>query len=210
MSTAPHEAGPGLPRAAPSVRIRNPGSVEDPRTAGFGATIGSTSPNDRGSSVTPDRRSLGIASRRLRREHRQLDPRLRRRIAAAEPPPGPLERILELVRDALLERDDRVVGDLDVLRADLGAALRDVAVPDPAGVLQVLAPVGVVHRVHLEAGRPDEIARAHERPLGLVVAQDVADVLAQEALDAFPILLDPLDVLLLPAPILLGLVGGPP
>ena len=34
----------------------------------------------------------------------------------------------------------------------------------------------------------------------LVVAEDVADVLAQEALDALPELLDPLDVLLLPAP----------
>ena len=42
---------------------------------------------------------------------------------------------------------------------------------------------------------------------GLVVAQDVADVLAQEALDALAEFLDPLDVLLLPAPLLLGHVG---
>ena len=43
----------------------------------------------------------------------------------------------------------------------------------------------------------------------LVVAEDVADVLAEEALDALPELLDPLDVLLLPAPVSLGLsVGG--
>ena len=94
-----------------------------------------------------------------------------------------------------------------MLRADLGAALRDVAVADPAAVLEVLAPVGLVDRVHLQAGRPDEEARAHERLLGLVVAQDVADVLAQEALDALAVFLDPLDVLLLPAPVLLRDVG---
>ena len=41
--------------------------------------------------------------------------------------------------------------------------------------------------------------------LRLVVAQHVADVLAQEALDALAELLDALDVLLLPAPRLLRL-----
>jgi hypothetical protein len=56
--------------------------------------------------------------------------------------------------------------------------------------------------VHLEARRADEEPRPEERPLDLVVPQDVADVLAQEALDALPELLDPLDVLLLPAPVL--------
>ena len=36
------------------------------------------------------------------------------------------------IDDALLERNDRVVGDGDPFRAHLRAALRDVAVPDPA------------------------------------------------------------------------------
>src|SRR5260221_13234523 len=181
MRTAPQDAGPGLPRAAPSVRMRKPGLFAGHRSTGFVAATGSTRPNDKGSSVTPDDRSLGIAVGRSR-EHRQLDPRPGRRLAAAKLPQGPLERVGELVGDALLQGDYRVVGDLDVLRADFGAALREVAVADPPGVLQVLAPVGVVHRVHLEAGGPHEVPRAHERPLGLVVAEDVADVLTEEAL----------------------------
>src|ERR1700685_2814835 len=57
-----------------------------------------------------------------------------------EPPSG----------DALLHRDDRVVGDLDVLGADLGAALGDVAVPEAEVVLRDVAPVGFVGRVHLK------------------------------------------------------------
>src|SRR5256885_2648505 len=62
--------------------------------------------------------------------------------------------------------------------------------------------------MHLEAGRPDEEPRTDERSLDLVVPEDMAHVLAQEALDALPELLDPLDVLLLPAPVLLGHVLG--
>src|SRR5439155_21600588 len=45
---------------------------------------------------------------------------------AAEPD----QRVVPAVDDALLHRDDRVVGDLDVFRADLGAALGDVAVAE--------------------------------------------------------------------------------
>src|SRR6185369_15091947 len=122
---------------------------------------------------------------------------------AAEFAPDPLDRVVELVDDPFLERDDRVVGDLDVLRADLGAALGDVAVADAATVLEIPTPVRFVDRMHLEPRGPDEEARTHERALGLVVAQDVADVLAQEAFDALPVLLDALDVLLLPPPRLL-------
>ena len=80
--------------------------------------------------------------------------------------------------------------------------------PIPPLVLEVLAPVGRVDRVHLEPGDPHEEARAHERLLGLVVAQHVADVLAQEALDALAELLDAVDVLLLPAPVLLRTPSG--
>src|SRR3990170_2991703 len=67
--------------------------------------------------------------------------------------------------DALLERDDGVVRDVDMLGADLGAALRDVAETqarlDPG---QLLAVVGV-QRVHLQLRQPHEEARARERRL---------------------------------------------
>src|SRR5271170_5503920 len=51
-------------------------------------------------------------------------------------------RIVVGVGDALLERDDGVVGDLDVLRADLGAALGDVAEADAALLLEEGLAVG--------------------------------------------------------------------
>src|SRR5207248_516771 len=40
------------------------------------------------------------------------------------------QRVVEVVDDALLQRNDRVVRDVDVLGADLGAALGDVAVAE--------------------------------------------------------------------------------
>jgi len=42
---------------------------------------------------------------------------------------------VERVGRALLERDDPVVGDVDVLGTDLGAALGDVAEADPRVLL---------------------------------------------------------------------------
>src|SRR4051812_15304028 len=45
-------------------------------------------------------------------------------------PPDRAEGIVVRVDDALLERDDRVVGDRDAFGTHLGAALGDVAVPD--------------------------------------------------------------------------------
>ena len=65
-----------------------------------------------------------------------------------------------------------------------------------------------VERVHVQLGDPHEEARAGERLLVLlVVADDVADVLAQEALDALAELLDALDVDLL-HPVLARLAVG--
>src|SRR6266542_1702538 len=122
--------------------------------------------------------------------------------------PDHLDRVVIAIGDPLLERDDGVVGDLDVLGADFGAALRDVAVADAAIVLEELEPIGLVDGVHLEARHADEEPRADELVLGAVVAEDVADVLAQEALDALAVLLDSLDVALLPPPLLLRRVRG--
>src|SRR5258706_11902525 len=103
---------------------------------------------------------------------------------------------IEVVGHPLLERNDPVVGDVDVLGTYLGAALRDVAEPDPALVADELGPVARVERVHLEPGDLDEEARAGEALLEIVVADDVADVLAEETLDALVELLPALDVLL--------------
>src|SRR5882724_2156577 len=56
-------------------------------------------------------------------------------LPGAEPAQQPHDGIEELVGHPLLERDDRVVRDVDVLGADLGAALGDVAQPDAGRVL---------------------------------------------------------------------------
>src|SRR2546426_9168284 len=104
---------------------------------------------------------------------------------------------IEFVSHPLLERDDPVVGDVDVLRADLGTALRDIAQSDARVPLGELRPILGVERVHVEARDVDEEARHGEDPLLLlVVADDVAHVLTQEALDALVELLDAIDVLL--------------
>ena len=119
--------------------------------------------------------------------------------AGPQHPEEPEHRVVLGVDHALLERDDRVVGDVDVLGADLGAALGDVAVARcRASSCAPRAAVARVERVHLELGDADEEARAGELGLVLlVVAHHVADVLAQEALDALAELLDAIDVLLL-------------
>src|SRR6202041_2054010 len=122
--------------------------------------------------------------------------------------PEPGHRVVAGVDHALLHRDDAVVGDLYVLGAHLGAALRDVAHAQ-AAVVRQLAAVVDVEGVHLELGEADE--EAGPGVLGLVllvVADDVADVLAHEALDALTELLAPLDVDLLHPVATLGLGPG--
>jgi hypothetical protein len=115
--------------------------------------------------------------------------------------------IVVLVGDALLQGDDRVVGDVDAFRADLGAALGDVAVAE-AELLEGEPPaVQGVERMHLELGQAHDEARAGEVGLVLLVfADDVADVLAEEAFDALAELLDAVDIDLLPCGGAVGLI----
>src|SRR5215468_7388246 len=82
-------------------------------------------------------------------------------LLAAKLPQQPDDRIQRIGRP-FLQGDDPVVGDLDVLGADLGAALRDVAEPDPGPPLDQFEAVVAVERVHLERGQPHEQARAGE------------------------------------------------
>src|SRR5258708_2859448 len=117
------------------------------------------------------------------------------------------ERIVPAIGDPVVERDDGVVGDVDLLRTDPRAALGDVAEPDPFRLRQFLQPVLGVERMHLQRRDVGEEARADELLLKMVLAQDVADVLAEEALDALAKLLHALDVRLVHAPGAVGRVG---
>src|SRR5678815_185614 len=121
----------------------------------------------------------------------------------------PAQRVVVAVGHALLERDDAVVGDRDALGADLRAALGDVAVADPVLLLEIGLAVLDVERVHLERRRVDQEARSDELLVLVVVAQHVAHVLAQEALDALAELLHPVDVGLRHAPGAVGRVRRP-
>ena len=134
-------------------------------------------------------------ARRVRRVGSSADAELlRRKLLGAEDTEQASQRIVEPIDDALLQGDDRVVGDRDLLRADLRAALGDVAVTDAEGVRQIVGPILGVKRIHLERRGVDEEPRADELMVQPVVAQDVADVLAEEALDALPELLHALGV----------------
>src|ERR1035438_9248897 len=109
----------------------------------------------------------------------------------------PRDRVVVGVDDALLQRDDGVIGDVDVLGTDLGAALGDVAVAETHLLFQEFATVVGIEGVHLELGVANEETRPGVVRLVLfVVPDDVADVLAQEALDALAELLSAIDVLL--------------
>src|SRR6185295_12870384 len=93
----------------------------------------------------------------------------------------PLYRIIELVDHPFLQGDDGVVGDGDPFGADLGAALGDVAVADALGLPQLGEAVLDVQRMHLQSGGVDEQPGSDELLVQVVVAQHVADVLAEEA-----------------------------
>src|SRR5829696_48452 len=108
----------------------------------------------------------------------------------------PLGRVVVLVCDALFEGNYGVVCDVDVHWTDLGAALGDVAEPDAVLFLEVVQPVRLVHRMHLEPLVSDEEPWARELGVLVVRPQDVADVLAHKALDAPLRLVEALDVLL--------------
>src|SRR5438874_7103751 len=111
---------------------------------------------------------------------------------AGELTPRPRERVVVLGHHPLLERNDGVVGDLDLLRAHLRAALGDVAHANTGARFDQLQSVVAVQRMHFQRREANEKPRPSKALLiALVVANDVADVLAQEALDALVELLYP-------------------
>ena len=75
-------------------------------------------------------------------------------------------------------------------------------------VLERAGAGGGVERMHLERRGVDEMARADELVEQPVIAQHVADVLAEEALDALAEFLHALDVDLRHAPVPSGASNG--
>src|SRR5687767_12746961 len=77
----------------------------------------------------------------------------------AHPSQRPRDRVVRARHDALLERDDRVVRDVDVLGTDVRAALGDVAVAEPVLQSREIDAVVGVERMHLERCEPHEVPR---------------------------------------------------
>src|SRR6185503_18067389 len=109
-----------------------------------------------------------------------------------------------LVHHALLQRYYGVVGNGDPFRTNFRAALGDVAIADPMQILELLRAIDRVQRMHLERCRERDKSRPDEFVVLFMIAQHVADVLAEVALDAFPEFLNAVDIALSnpPRPIL--------
>src|SRR5579872_4207874 len=130
-------------------------------------------------------------------------------LLSAEDPQQFGHRVVELIDDAFLQRDDGVVGNRYAFRTNLRTALRNIAVADAVLLFQVLRATLSVQWVHLERRSVDKKTRANELLKHLVLAKHVADVLAEEALNALAELLHPFDVYLRHAPGPVRGVRGP-
>src|SRR6185437_9713788 len=121
----------------------------------------------------------------------------------------PLQGIEIAIHDALLEGNDRVLSNRDGLGAYLPATSRDVAVADVVLSSQIADAVFSVQRMHFKRSGIDEQARTNEFVVLVVLAQYVANILAEETLDTLAKFLHTLDVGLLHAPRAVWCVGGP-
>jgi hypothetical protein len=117
-----------------------------------------------------------------------------------QPAPKPAKRIIKLVHHAFFQRNDSVIGNLNVFRTNFGAAFRDVAVTDPLSVSQVLQPIFGIERMHFQRGHVNQKTRPDEFVVHLMIAQHMANVLAEKTLDALPKFLNAIDVGLLHPP----------
>ena len=84
--------------------------------------------------------------------------------------------------------------------ADFRAALGDIAIADAQFFSQQGGSRNAVERMHFEAGGADKEARSAERIVFLVIAKDVANVLAKKTLDAFTKFLHAIDIALIHFP----------
>src|SRR5205085_4589754 len=117
-----------------------------------------------------------------------------------QPTPKPSERIVKFIHDSFLQWNDSVVSDLNAFRANFGAAFCDIAVADPLSVSQFFQSIFGIERMHLQRRHMNQKARSDELVVHLVIAQNMANVLAKKTFDALPEFLDAIDVGLLHPP----------
>ncbi len=89
---------------------------------------------------------------------------------------------------------------MNVFWADFRATFCDITKPDSKLFLQQLSAIQAVERVHLQTGDANEEARTTKLLFLFMIPQDMANVLAEEALDTFAELLDAVDIALVHLP----------
>src|SRR5438093_5750158 len=87
-----------------------------------------------------------------------------------QPSPDPTERIIKVVHYAFFQWNNPVIGDLNAFRANLCAALGDVAIADPLAVSQFVSTVFSIQRMHLQRSDVDQKPRSNESFVHLVIA----------------------------------------
>ena len=117
-----------------------------------------------------------------------------------QPPPNPTKRIVKLIHNTFLQRNDPIVGDLNILWANFRAAFGDVAKADAVGLAQFLDSILGIEWMHLQGRSVNKKARADKFVVHVVIAQDVANILAKKTFNAFSKFLHAIDVLLLHPP----------
>src|SRR3990172_9478896 len=159
--------------------------VSSPAPYRSGPSTTSTAPN------SPDRCSVSAAriadlssgSNVVPADSMPVRGRPKRALLARKLAEDPADGIVIPVGHPLLEGNDGVVRDVNILRADLRAALGNVAQANARRLAYELRPVLRVQRVHLQLRQAHEEARPVELLLVLrVVTDDVADVLSEETL----------------------------
>src|SRR5439155_141343 len=113
----------------------------------------------------------------------------------------PTHGIVEIIYNSLFERNDCIVGDVYIFGANLGAAFSYVAVADTELLFQQLGSIQTVKRMHFKPRHAHKESRSAELFLLVVIAQHVANVLAQEALDALAKFLDAIHLALIHLPL---------
>src|SRR5262249_15279596 len=117
------------------------------------------------------------------------------------------DRIVELINNALFQGNYRIVRDVYIFGANFGTAFGYVAKANARLIFHEGGAVHGIELVHLQPGKTHEKARTHKGVLAIVITQNVANVLAEEALDTLAKFLDGLDIFLVDDPLRIRLRG---
>jgi hypothetical protein len=119
------------------------------------------------------------------------------------------EWVEEAINHALFERNDGVVGDRDTFWAHLSTTLGDIAQADAELFPQLWGAIAHIQGVHFQRGRVNEEPWSNELFVHLMIAQYVANILAEIAFDALAKFLHPVNVALGYAPCAIRRIGSP-